>query len=76
MALRVAKGLRDAIDAECVILFGSRARGDWTERSDIDLMIIDPDLSELKRRMEKSSGLRRNSPAWLTRTMSALTSFT
>ena len=53
MALRVAKGLRDAIDAECVILFGSRARGDWTERSDIDLMIIDPDLSELKRRMEK-----------------------
>lgn len=52
-ALHVAKGLRDAIDVECVILFGSRARGDWTERSDIDLMIIDPDLSELKRRMGK-----------------------
>ena len=52
-ALHVAKGLRDAIDAECVILFGSRARADWTERSDIDLMIIDPDLSELKRRMVK-----------------------
>ena len=50
-ALRVARDLRDAIDAECVILFGSRARGDWTERSDIDLMIIDPDLSELKRQM-------------------------
>ena len=50
-ALRVAKGLRDAIDVECVILFGSRARADWTERSDIDLMIIDPDLSELKRQM-------------------------
>ena len=38
-ALRVAKGLRDAIDVECVILFGSRARGDWTERSDIDFRI-------------------------------------
>ena len=52
-ALRVAKGLRDAIDVECVILFGSRARADWTERSDIDLMIIDPDLSELKRQMDE-----------------------
>lgn len=50
-ALRVAQALRDAIDVECVILFGSRARADWTERSDIDLMIIDPDLSELKRQM-------------------------
>ena len=52
-ALQVAQSLRDAIDVECVILFGSRARGDWTERSDIDLMIIDSDLSELKRRMGK-----------------------
>ena len=43
-ALHVAKALRDAIDAECVILFGSRARADWTERSDIDLMIIDPEI--------------------------------
>lgn len=50
-ALHVARGLRDAIDAECVILFGSRARADWTDRSDIDLMIIEPELSELKRRM-------------------------
>lgn len=41
-ALRVAQALRDAIDAECVILFGSRARADWTERSDIDLMIVEP----------------------------------
>ena len=52
-ALRVARELRDAIDVECIILFGSRARGDWTERSDIDLMIIDPDLSELKLRVDK-----------------------
>ena len=50
-ALHVAKALRDATDVECVILFGSRARGDWTDRSDIDLMIIEPDTSELIRRM-------------------------
>ena len=49
-ALQVAKALREAFDVECVILFGSRARGDWTERSDIDLMIIEPELDELKRR--------------------------
>ena len=50
-ALHVAKALRDATDVECVILFGSRARGDWTDRSDIDLMIIEPDTSELIPRM-------------------------
>ena len=50
-ALHVAKALRDAFDVECVILFGSRARGDWTNRSDIDLMIIEPDTSELIPRM-------------------------
>ena len=50
-ALHVAKSLRDATDVECVILFGSRARGDWNNRSDIDLMIIEPDTSELIPRM-------------------------
>ena len=52
-ALQVARDLREAVDVECVILFGSRARGDWTERSDIDLMIIEPDTSDLVRRMEE-----------------------
>ena len=51
-ALHVAKSLRDATDVECVILFGSRARGDWTERSDIDLMIIEPEIPELDRRTD------------------------
>ncbi len=50
-ALRVAQALRDAIDAECVILFGSRARADWTDRSDIDLMIIEPEFLDLDRQM-------------------------
>ena len=52
-ALHVAKALRDATDVECVILFGSRARGDWNDRSDIDLMIIEPDTSELIPRMSE-----------------------
>ncbi len=51
-ALQVAKALRDAIDAECVILFGSRARADWKEDSDIDLMIIEPEIPDLDRRTD------------------------
>lgn len=51
-ALQVAKALRDATDVECVILFGSRARSDWTERSDIDLMIIEPEFPDLDRRID------------------------
>ena len=49
-ALGLAKALRDAVDAECVILFGSRARADWTGDSDIDLMIIEPEMPDLDRR--------------------------
>lgn len=51
-ALQVAKALREAVDVECVILFGSRARGDWTDRSDIDLMIIEPEFPDLDRRID------------------------
>ena len=51
-ALGVAKALRDAFDVECVILFGSRARADWTDRSDIDLMIVEPEIPGLERRTD------------------------
>lgn len=51
-ALGVAQALRDAFDVECVILFGSRARADWTDRSDIDLMIIEPEFPDLDRRID------------------------
>ena len=51
-ALSVARGLRDAIDAECVILFGSRARGGWSKTSDLDLMIIEPEIPDADRRLE------------------------
>ena len=43
-AVSVAQAMRDLIDAECVILFGSRSRKDWTGGSDIDIMVITPEL--------------------------------
>ena len=39
-AVSVAREVRERMDAECVILFGSRSRADWTGASDIDLMAI------------------------------------
>ena len=38
--MSVAREVRERMDAECVILFGSRSRADWTGESDIDLMAI------------------------------------
>ncbi len=47
---RAAKSLGDAANAECVILFGSYARGDADENSDIDLMIVaESELPRFKR---------------------------
>ncbi len=49
-AAQVAKRLREAVDAECVILFGSRARGDHRPYSDLDLIVITeepPDKTQL-----------------------------
>ncbi len=42
-AISVAQAVRDLIDAECVILFGSRSRKDWSDYSDIDIMVITPE---------------------------------
>ena len=39
-AISVAQAVHDLINAECVILFGSRSRRGWTDRSDIDIMVI------------------------------------
>ena len=39
-AVSVAQKARERIDAECIILFGSRSRADWNRESDIDLMAI------------------------------------
>ena len=47
-AIAAAKHLREAIDADCVILFGSRARTDWTDASDLDLVILSQAMPEQK----------------------------
>ncbi len=39
-AVYVAQEIHDLVDTECVILFGSRSREGWTDRSDIDIMVI------------------------------------
>ena len=35
-----ARRLREEMDAEQVILFGSRARGDWLKESDYDFIVV------------------------------------
>ncbi len=40
-ALVLAGKLQQRVAPAQVLLFGSRARGDWTEESDIDLMVLD-----------------------------------
>lgn len=56
---RVAKTMAIATDAARVILFGSYARGEATEQSDVDLMIIaKSDLPRFKRSRELYKLLR------------------
>ena len=42
-ALRVAQAVQKSTGVEQVLLFGSRARGDYHEDSDIDLLLVHPD---------------------------------
>ena len=50
---RVARGIGAAAKADRVILFGSHARGEADENSDVDLMIIaESDLPRFKRSRE------------------------
>ena len=43
IGLAAAQAAQDAAAPATVILFGSRARGDWREHSDIDLLLIVPE---------------------------------
>ena len=49
-ALVAARRAQAAVGSGQVILFGSRARGDWHRDSDIDLMVIEDQLSDSRRR--------------------------
>lgn len=46
----VVRRLVDAVDPDCIILFGSRARGDARPDSDIDLLIVKDSGQPLHRR--------------------------
>jgi len=43
---RYLRELKHELDLKLVILFGSLAKGSWTESSDIDLLIVAEDLSD------------------------------
>ena len=45
-AVAVADLLRKATGADCVVLFGSRARTDWTTGSDVDMMILSDSMPD------------------------------
>ena len=45
-AVAVADRLRKATGADCVVLFGSRARTDWTTGSDVDMMVLSDSMPD------------------------------
>ena len=57
---RMAHAIGHAVDARCVILFGSRARGDYRSDSDIDLAIVS---AEAELTAQQRSDLREQARA-------------
>ena len=45
-AVAVADVLQKATGADCVVLFGSRARTDWTTGSDVDVMVLSDSMPD------------------------------
>ena len=57
---RIAHAAGSALDARCVILFGSRARGDYRSNSDVDLAIV---AAETELTAQQRSDLRERARA-------------
>jgi len=55
---RLVGGIVEAFDPEQVILFGSRARGDATPRSDYDLCVVASDVDSRHDMIREIHGLR------------------
>lgn len=54
--IKIARDFAEAInsdDIELIMLFGSVARGDDTEESDIDILIVSPIADELRPKIHK-----------------------
>ena len=45
-AAAVAREVQRSTDADCVILFGSRARASWNNRSDVDLIVLTDEMPD------------------------------
>ena len=59
----VVERITAVVDAETVIVFGSRARGDETPESDLDLLIVaDSDLPRYRRAVSLRRALRDIGP--------------
>ena len=56
---KLFKAIINNLDYEKIILFGSRARGDFTEESDYDILIIMKKNIAIKEKIKLSSHLRR-----------------
>ncbi len=57
---RIAERLKCEYHAEKVILYGSAARGEATEHSDIDLLVVAPTMEKFYLRMASALGLVRD----------------
>jgi predicted nucleotidyltransferase len=57
---RISERLKDKYDATTVILFGSYARGEETEDSDIDLLVIAPSKERFFDRIASAKRLIRD----------------
>ena len=61
VALAIARAAQEAAEPAVVILFGSRARGDYHEHSDVDLLVIADDKNPRKAEFAAYSGAKRHS---------------
>ena len=52
--LTVVQTIRDIIEPEDILLFGSRARGDWSDDSDIDILTIAQREPDTKRKYRQA----------------------
>ncbi len=57
---KISERLKDKYDANIVILFGSYARGEETEDSDVDLLVIAPSKERFFERIASAKRLIRD----------------
>ena len=56
----IVKSIPGGVDFEKIILFGSRARNDYNEDSDYDLLIVLKDKISQRKKIKLSTSIRQN----------------